>query len=94
MRASPAEYNSALRRDQASLLGGAWLSECRALARSLFIRRVSSGMEPTFCARNCLVGGRMACGAVYTAGETPALPGRAPRLADEAEVGGEDGVSG
>ena len=75
MRASPAEYNSALRRGQLRCWSGAWLSECRALARSLFIRRVSSGMEPTFCARNCLVGGRMACGAVYTAGETPALPG-------------------
>ena len=35
----PAEYNSALRRSQAALLGWAYLPEGRALARSLFIRR-------------------------------------------------------
>ena len=33
MRASPAEYNSALRRDQALLLRGAYLSGGRALGR-------------------------------------------------------------
>ena len=39
MRASPAEYNSALRRGLASLLGWAYLPKGRALARSLFTRR-------------------------------------------------------
>ena len=35
----PAEYNLALRRSQAALLGWTYLPEGRALARSLFIRR-------------------------------------------------------
>ena len=36
---------------------------------------VSLGMVTTFCARNCLFGGRMACGAFYTVGGMGALPG-------------------
>ena len=39
MRASPADYKSALRRGQALLLVGAYLPKGRALARSLSIRR-------------------------------------------------------